>query len=49
MARDSKPAVDAAVADYRRGVFLSIWAAVKAYNVAESTVRSRYYGKPTRQ
>ena len=49
MARDSKPAIDAAVADYRRGLFKSIRAAVRAYNVVESSVRNRYHGKPTRQ
>ena len=49
MKQISKPAVDAAVADYRRGLFPSIRAAARAYNVAESTVRDRYHGKPTRQ
>ena len=39
MARNSKPGVDAAVADYRRGVFPSIRAAARAYNVAEASVR----------
>ena len=49
MARDSKPAVDAAVADYRRGLFPSIRAAARAYNVAEASVRQRLRGRPTRQ
>ena len=49
MARKSDPAVDLAVADYRRGVFTSFKAAAKAYNVSQSTVRDRYHGKPTRQ
>ena len=49
MARNSKPAVDAAVADYHRGVFPSIRAAARAYNVGESSVRNRHHGRPTRQ
>ena len=49
MARNSKPGVDAAVAAYRRGEFPSIRAAARAYNVAESSARDRYHGKPTRQ
>ena len=49
MARSSNPAVDAAVAAYRRGEFTSIRAAARAYTVAESSVRDRYHGKPTRQ
>ena len=49
MTRDSKPAVDAAVADYRRGVFPSIRAAARAYNVAEATVRKRNNSRLTRQ
>ena len=41
--------VDAAVADYRRGIFPSIRAAAKAYHVAESTTRDRYHGKLPRR
>ena len=49
MARNSKPGVDAAVADYRRGLFPSLRAAARAYNVAEASVRKRYHGRLTRQ
>ena len=49
MARDSNPAINATVAAYRQGQFPLIRAAARAYNVAESTVRSRYYSKLDRQ